>query len=96
MPFWEDDRSATPQQGGAKMKATITIIKKELSNYGGDAFLIGFSGEDGKSYRTWVYENCGNYQRWRQIIAKGVGTAVGNLNIKSGRLINADSFPVLS
>ena len=82
-----------PLGGGKKMKATITIVKREPSNYGGSAYLLGFQGEDGKSYRTWVATNCGNYHRWRPIIEKGRGTAVEGLNIKAGRLISADSFP---
>jgi len=75
------------------MKATITIIKEGTSHYGGLVYLLGFQGEDGKSYRTWVATNCGNYRRWKDIIEKGRGTAVRNLNVKAGRLINADSFP---
>ena len=75
------------------MKATITIVKRETSHYGGDCFLLGFQGEDGKSYRTWIATNCGNYRRWVPIIEQGVGTAVEGLNVKSSHLINAESFP---
>jgi len=75
------------------MQGTITSVQKQNSYYGGSVYLITFSGENNCSYRTWVHTGCGNYRRWQHIIEKGKGTAVGNLNVKAGRLINADSFP---
>ena len=76
------------------MKATITSIDRTYrSRHGGVCALITFMGEDGKSYRSWLYPNCGNYQRWIPVIEAGVGSSLDELTIKGHGLINADSFP---
>lgn len=75
------------------MKATITSIKPQTSKHGGICHLITFKGEDGKSYRTWVVKGFGNYRRWQEIIAKGVGLVVTGLTRRGEGLIDADSVP---
>ncbi len=74
------------------MKAVITKVEKKSSLYGGNCYLITFKSDEGKSYRTWIYENCGNYKRWAKIIELGVGTVVKGLVVKGKRLIDGDSF----
>lgn len=74
------------------MLATVTSVTSKPSKFGGEAFLITFKGEDGKSYRTWVATNNGNFQRWSDIIFKwGKGVVLAGLVIKGGNLIDADS-----
>jgi len=74
------------------MLATVTSITSKVSKFGGEAFLITFKGEDGKSYRTWVATNNGNFARWSDIIFKwGKGTVLSGLIVKKGNLIDADS-----
>lgn len=75
------------------MKATVTSVASKESRYGGEAYLVTFKGEDGKSYRSWVATNNGNFQRWFPIIQMGKGCAVDGLVVKTRNLIDADSFP---
>ena len=75
------------------MNATITKISAKPSKYGGICFLITFKEKvTGKSLRTWAYDNCGNFKNWKPIIDAGVGSEVGNLRIKGGFLVDADSM----
>lgn len=77
------------------MKAQVTSIAEQPSRYSGSpVFLITFKGEDGKSYRTWVDIQNGNFKRWAPIIQRTDKPMLDGLVIKKGNLIDADSFPV--
>lgn len=74
------------------MQAVVTSIQARKSNYGGGSIkLVTFKGEDGKAYITWLDPNNGNYSRWTSFLK--VGTRLDKLVLKSGNVIDADSFP---
>jgi hypothetical protein len=76
-------------------KFQITGVKTTKSNYTKkDVFAVFFKGDDGRSYRTWLDPNNGNYKRWQGVMK--VGNVLTGINLKgNGNLIDADSFPRL-
>lgn len=75
------------------MEATIIKIKKEISKYTNKpVYAVFFKAESG-SYKSWVDPGNGNFRNWDGLLV--VGNVVGNLKIKAGRLIDADSRPTL-
>jgi len=74
------------------VKATLLKTEPHSSQHGGMFYYFFFKGEDGKSYRSCMYPNMGNFSRWRPFIGRE-GVALSNLTLK-GRLIDADSFPM--
>lgn len=50
------------------MKTKVLSYKKEPSKYGGDCFVVFFKAEDGRSARTWLYPNNGNFKRWKPLL----------------------------
>jgi hypothetical protein len=73
------------------MKATLLKTKEHISKFGGKFYYAFFKGEDGKSYRSCLYPNYGNFPRWLPFIGKE-GILLDGLNPK-GSMIDADSFP---
>lgn len=73
------------------MKATLLKIQKQASRMGGHFYYAFFKGEDGKSYRTCLYPQYGNFKRWEGFLTKQ-NVVLDNLQMK-GKLIDADSFP---
>ena len=78
------------------MNATILKIEKHKSKLSlGDFYYIFFKGDDGHSYKTCIFPECRNYERWKVYIEKNaVGTELSGLRIKKNRLIDADSRPM--
>ena len=77
------------------MKAKILKIQKKKSEYGGHFYFVFMKGEDGKSYKTCLYPSCGNFKRWSFVIEKHSPDKemwLGNLRVKNGRLVDADSL----
>ena len=77
----------------AGLTLTITKTFKTKSKHAGDCYLMTFKDAKGKNYRTWLYPECGNFARWKQIMEAGPGTVVGNLALIGTQLVNADSYP---
>jgi len=73
------------------MKATLlkTVCKK--SNYGGHFYYAFFKGEDGRSYRSCLFPQCGNFKRWQRFVGKEA-VELENLNVR-GDIVDADSYP---
>lgn len=76
------------------MKAKILKIERKPSRYGGWFYYAFFKGEDGRSYRSCIYPNCGNYARWRSVIEnykENEEVWLSNLVLRGKGLIDADS-----
>ena len=73
----------------------ILKISKQTSRYTGKpVYAVFFKGDDGKSYKSWVDPNNGNFKRWENLLK--VKNILTGLNIKgNGNLIDADSYPKL-
>ena len=76
------------------MMLTVLKIEERRSKFGGIFYYLFAKDEQGKSYRTCLYPQYGNFRRWRTIIQKGTGTVIDNVICK-GQLIDADSFPII-
>jgi len=74
------------------MKATLLRTQEGVSKYGGKFYYAFFKGEDGRSYRSCLYPNCGNFMRWRGFIGKR-DIVLDGLTPIGKNLIDADSFP---
>lgn len=75
-------------------KFQITGVKTTKSNYTKkDVYAVFFKGDDGKAYKSWIDPNNGNFRRWQGLLTKG--NVLTGLRIKSGTLIDADSYPKL-
>ena len=72
------------------MKAQITSIKPTESKYGGKFYYVFFKDVYGKSYKTCLYPNMRNFQRWRTVLK--VGSVLTHLSLKQKGMIDADSF----
>lgn len=75
------------------MKAQLLRTSEQQSRYGGRFYYFFFKGEDGKSYRSCMYPNMGNFKRWKPYVGK-TDVWLDNLVLK-GNLIDADSHPRL-
>ena len=78
------------------MIAKITKILKRPSYRGGEMFYIFFKDLDnnGKSYRTCLSSEFGNFPRWQGIISQfnsGKEIILENLILKGRDLVDADS-----
>jgi len=74
------------------MIATILKIEKQKAKDGGFFWYIFFKSLEGKSFRACVYEKYRNYSKWIDIIKNNrVGVVLSDLEIKSGKIIDADS-----
>lgn len=73
----------------------IIGIRKTLSHYTKkDVYAVFFKDEHGKSYKTWLDPQNGNYKRWQGLLQ--MGNVLTGINIKgNGNLVDADSFPRL-
>jgi len=71
------------------MIAEIIKIDKKKSKFGGYFCYVFFKGKNGNSYKTCLYPEYRNFQRWKGL---KVGDILKNINIKKGRLIDADSL----
>jgi hypothetical protein len=58
---------------------------------GGHFYYAFFKGEDGKSYRSCLYPQFGNFKRWEPLLNKE-NVILDGLQLR-GKLIDADSFP---
>jgi hypothetical protein len=78
------------------MNATILKIEKHKSKLSaGEFYYIFFKGDDGHSYKTCIFPECRNYERWKVYIEKNaVGTLLSGLMVKKDRLFDADSRPM--
>jgi hypothetical protein len=76
---------------GVNMKAILLKTQEQTSKFGGKFYYAFFKGEDGKSYRSCLYPNYGNFARWKHLIGKE-GVTLTGLNARGG-MIDADSFP---
>lgn len=52
------------------MKAKITNVKTGIEGAGVSNYLVCFKCEDGKSARTWLKPQYGNFVRWDKVIQK--------------------------
>ena len=77
------------------MKAELTGVSRKKSKYGNDFYYLFFKGDDGKSYKTCIYSNMRNFEKWKKYIILPRGSIIGNLRVKEKNLINADSTPKL-
>ena len=67
--------------------------KKLTSKFGGDMYYLFFNDGE-KSYRTCIYSNFRNFQKWEKLIKNITkGDIVNGLVIKSKGMIDADSTP---
>lgn len=71
------------------MKAQITSFKSQKSKYGDTFFYVFFKDQNGKSFRSCIYENMRNFAKWKRILKPGM--VLDNLSLKSKGLIDADS-----
>lgn len=78
--------------GQRLIKATLLNTTQRVSRYGGIFYYAFFKGEDGRSYRTCLYPNCGNFARWRPFLQKK-DIVLEGLRTIGKNLIDADSFP---
>lgn len=71
----------------------LTILKVtdwKTSKHGGRYKYVFMKDEaTGKSYKTCVFENMRNYQRWNSIIQPG--NLIAGCRVRKGNLIDADS-----
>lgn len=71
----------------------LTILKMtdwKPSKHGGDyRFLFMKDEATGKSYRTCIFRDMRNIQRWNKIMA--VGNIIAGCRVRNGSLIDADS-----
>lgn len=82
------------------MNATFVKIGKPYkSKHGGHWFHIYFTGEDGKSYRTALFENMRNFNNWKNVLEYAKrGDIISNLKTKlyNGKpIVDADSQPII-
>lgn len=71
------------------MKAQITSFKKHKSKYGDIFFYVFFKDENGQSFKTCLYTNMRNFQKWDKVVKPGM--VLDNLSLKRKGLIDADS-----
>lgn len=75
----------------------IKISKSYNSKHGGEIFYLFFKDEDGKSFRTVLYDNMRNFSNWVDIINNAErGDEIGNLRTilyKGKPIVDADSRP---
>ena len=74
------------------MKATLLKTQETTSKFGGKFYYAFFKDALGKSYRSCLYPNYGNFARWRSFIGKQ-GIILDGL-IAKGTMVDADSYPV--
>ncbi len=73
------------------MRATLLKTQEGTSKYGGKFYYAFFKSESGKSYRSCLYPNCGNFKRWAGFIGRKE-VILDNL-VEKENIIDADSFP---
>lgn len=73
------------------MKGTLLRTQEQPSKFGGKFYYFFFKGEDGKSYRSCMYPNYGNFARWKGFVGR-TNVSLDGL-IAKGSMIDADSFP---
>ena len=71
------------------MKAQITSFKEQTSKYGDTFFYVFFKDQNGKSFRSCIYQNMRNFAKWHKILRSGM--VLDNLSLKAKGLIDADS-----
>lgn len=70
--------------------AILKVTDWKTSKHGGRFKYVFMKDEKtGKSYKTCIFENMRNYQRWAQIAV--TGNIVAGCRVRSGNLIDADS-----
>lgn len=76
------------------MRATISKIHPlKLSRTSHSYIRVEFQLETGGWAKTDLVPKYRNYSRWKDIIAAGVGTTIGNLRMKRDNEVDADSYP---
>lgn len=76
------------------MIAQITSYKQQKSKYGDAFFYVFFKDQDGKSFRSCIYQNMRNFSKWKNVLKNGM--VLSNLVLKQKGLIDADSnFQIL-
>ena len=71
------------------MKLQITSYKNTPSKYGGFFYYVFFKDDAGKNYKSCIYPNCRNFNKWRSVLKRG--SVLDNLVLKSAGLVDADS-----
>ena len=51
------------------INAKVIKITEKKSKHGGRFYYVFFKGEDGRSYRTHLVPQFGNFQRWGSVLA---------------------------
>jgi len=77
------------------MKGKVLKITRTGSKYGGEFTYVFFKLEDGRSARTCLSPQCGNFKRWKDILWKittGQEVVLDGLVLKKQGLVDADSF----
>ena len=78
------------------MKATVIRIHPLKMSRTESAFIrIEFILEGGEWAKTDIVTKYRNYSRWIDIIKKGKGTTLSNLNIRRNGEVDGDSYPVI-
>jgi hypothetical protein len=78
------------------MKGTVIEVHPLKMSRTEHAFIrIEFMFEDGKWAKTDIVTKYRNYNRWKPIIDRGVGTALANLTLRKNGEVNGDSYPVI-
>jgi hypothetical protein len=73
------------------MRAILLKTQEGTSKFGGKFYYAFFKSESGKSYRSCLYPNFGNFKRWAGFIGRKE-VVLDNL-IEKGNMVDADSFP---
>ena len=71
------------------MRAQITSFKQQQSKYGDTFFYVFFKDQNGKSFRSCIYQNMRNFAKWKNVLKNGM--VLDNLTLKDKGLIDADS-----
>lgn len=75
------------------MKATLIRTSSMPSKKGGTLWYAFFKGEDGKSYRSCIWDRCRNFSNWKSFLDSKDISLDNLLKLKEG-FIDADSKPI--
>ncbi len=78
------------------MKAKVIKLQEKKSKFGGSFYYLFMKDDKGQSYKTCLYPQYRNFNRWRIIVnnaKQGIDTWMDGLNIKNqkSKMIDADS-----
>ena len=74
------------------MNGTLLRTSRQASRYCGHFWYFFFKLEDGKSARSCIAENMGNFSKWKSFCGKE-NVLMSGLVLKGSNLIDADCSP---